>query len=107
VQAELSEAVSTLRRYADRVDLDPARLAEVERRMDAVMAMPANIACSRRNCRFAGRLAAAPGRARRICRSGRMQARVAAAGRYRKLAASIVGRSRKKLASKWARRSAR
>ncbi len=37
-QAELSEAVSTLRRYADRVDLDPARLAEVERRMDAVMA---------------------------------------------------------------------
>lgn len=38
VQAELSDAVSTLRRYADRVDLDPARLAEVERRMDAVMA---------------------------------------------------------------------
>lgn len=37
VQAELSEAVSTLRRYADRVDLDPARLAEIERRMDAVM----------------------------------------------------------------------
>ncbi len=38
VQAELADAVSTLRRYADRVDLDPARLAEVERRMDAVMA---------------------------------------------------------------------
>lgn len=37
VQAELSDAVSTLRRYADRVDLDPRRLAEVERRMDAVM----------------------------------------------------------------------
>ncbi|WP_374278197.1 DNA repair protein RecN [Azonexus sp.] len=37
VQAELSEAVSSLRRYADRVDLDPERLAEVERRMDAVM----------------------------------------------------------------------
>ena len=37
VQAELSEAVSTLRRYADRADLDPTRLAEVERRMDAVM----------------------------------------------------------------------
>lgn len=37
VQAELSEAVSTLRRYTDRVDLDPARLAEVERRMEAVM----------------------------------------------------------------------
>lgn len=37
VQAELSEAVSILRRYADRSDLDPARLAEVERRMDAVL----------------------------------------------------------------------
>ncbi len=39
VQAELSDAVSTLRRYAGRVDLDPARLAEVERRMDAVMSL--------------------------------------------------------------------
>lgn len=37
VQAELSEAVSTLRRYTDRVDLDPARLGEVERRMEAVL----------------------------------------------------------------------
>jgi DNA repair protein RecN (Recombination protein N) len=37
VQAELSDAVSTLRRYADRADLDPARLSQVERRMDAVM----------------------------------------------------------------------
>ena len=37
-QAELAEAVSTLRRYAGRVDLDPARLAEVERRMEAVLA---------------------------------------------------------------------
>ena len=36
--AELVEAVSTLRRYADRVDLDPERLAEVERRMGAVLA---------------------------------------------------------------------
>jgi DNA repair protein RecN (Recombination protein N) len=36
--AELAEAVSSLRRYADRVDLDPARLAEVERRMEAVLA---------------------------------------------------------------------
>lgn len=39
VQAELSEAVSTLRRYADRVDLDPGRLGEVERRMEAVLAL--------------------------------------------------------------------
>ncbi len=36
--AELAEAVSTLRRYADRVDLDPARLADVERRLEAVLA---------------------------------------------------------------------
>ena len=38
-QAELAEAVSALRRYADRVDLDPDRLAEVERRIEAVMAV--------------------------------------------------------------------
>ncbi|MBS1189425.1 MAG: recN [Rhodocyclaceae bacterium] len=38
VQAELSEAVSSLRRYSDRVDLDPARLAEVEGRLDAIHA---------------------------------------------------------------------
>lgn len=37
VQAELSEAVSTLRRYADRVDVDPVRLAEIERRIEAVL----------------------------------------------------------------------
>jgi DNA repair protein RecN (Recombination protein N) len=37
-QAELAEAVSLLRRYADRVDIDPQRLAEVERRMQAVLA---------------------------------------------------------------------
>ncbi|AEV27406.1 DNA repair protein RecN [Azospira oryzae PS] len=36
-EAELAEAVSALRRYADRVELDPARLAEVERRLEAVM----------------------------------------------------------------------
>ncbi|WP_428825588.1 DNA repair protein RecN [Azonexus sp. IMCC34842] len=37
VQAELSEAVSTLRRYADRADLDPSRLLEIERRIEAVL----------------------------------------------------------------------
>lgn len=36
-QAELAEAVSVLRRYADRVDLDPRRLNEVESRIDAVL----------------------------------------------------------------------
>ena len=39
VQAELAEAVSTLRRYVDRVDVDPARLAVVERRIEAVLAL--------------------------------------------------------------------
>lgn len=38
VQAELAEAVSSLQRYSDRLDLDPARLSEVERRLDAVHA---------------------------------------------------------------------
>ena len=36
-QAELSEAVSALRRYIDRVDLDPQRLTEIEARIDAVL----------------------------------------------------------------------
>jgi DNA repair protein RecN (Recombination protein N) len=39
VQAELSEAVSTLRRYADRVDIDPIRLTEVEQRIDSVLSI--------------------------------------------------------------------
>lgn len=34
--AQLQEAVADLRRYGDRVDLDPARLAEVEARVDAL-----------------------------------------------------------------------
>jgi DNA repair protein RecN (Recombination protein N) len=34
--AQLDEAAHALRRYADRVELDPARLAEVERRVDAI-----------------------------------------------------------------------
>ena len=36
-QAELAEAVSALRRYADRVDLDPLLLGEAERRIEAVL----------------------------------------------------------------------
>ncbi len=36
-QAELAEAASALRRYADRMDLDPLRLSEVERRIEAVL----------------------------------------------------------------------
>jgi len=41
-QAELAEAVSALRRYADRTELDPSRLADVEQRIEAVLA------CARR-----------------------------------------------------------
>lgn len=36
-QTELAEAVTSLRRYADRADLDPARLAEVEARLAAIV----------------------------------------------------------------------
>lgn len=36
-QTELAEAVSMLRRYADRAELDPARLTEVEQRIEAVL----------------------------------------------------------------------
>lgn len=36
-QAELADASSQLRRYADRIDLDPQRLAEVERRIEATL----------------------------------------------------------------------
>ncbi|MDR2111729.1 MAG: DNA repair protein RecN [Candidatus Accumulibacter sp.] len=36
--AELAEAVSALRRYAGRLELDPERLGEVERRIEAVLA---------------------------------------------------------------------
>jgi len=36
-QTELAEAVSALRRYADRVELDPRRLGEIERRIEAVL----------------------------------------------------------------------
>lgn len=36
-QAELVEAVSALRRYSERVDLDPRRLDEIERRIEAVL----------------------------------------------------------------------
>lgn len=36
-QAELAEAVSALRRYADRVELDPQRLGVIEHRIEAVL----------------------------------------------------------------------
>ncbi|MFC4158177.1 DNA repair protein RecN [Chitinimonas lacunae] len=38
-EANLDEAVHALRRYSDRVELDPERLAEVEARMDALYRM--------------------------------------------------------------------
>jgi DNA repair protein RecN (Recombination protein N) len=36
-RAELAEAVSALHRYAERLELDPDRLGEIERRIDAVL----------------------------------------------------------------------
>lgn len=38
-EAQLSEALNALRHYSDRLELDPARLAEVEERMDSVFRM--------------------------------------------------------------------
>lgn len=38
-QAEISEVVSILRRYADRVELDPDRLHEIEARQEAILAL--------------------------------------------------------------------
>ncbi|EXI68379.1 MAG: Recombination protein N [Candidatus Accumulibacter adjunctus] len=45
-QAELGEAVSALRRYGDRIDLDPRRLGEVERRLDAVLSCARKFRCA-------------------------------------------------------------
>jgi len=39
VEAEISEVISLLRRYAGRVELDPARLAEVEARQETLLAL--------------------------------------------------------------------
>lgn len=36
-QADLAEAASALRRYADHIDIDPQRLAETEKRLDAIL----------------------------------------------------------------------
>jgi len=61
-QAELAEAISALRRYAGRVDLDPRRLGEVERRLDAVLACARKFRCAPEDLpdllgRWLGRLA--------------------------------------------------
>ena len=45
-QAELGEAISALRRYANRVDLEPRRLGEVERRIEAVLACARKFRCA-------------------------------------------------------------
>lgn len=39
VQAELSEAVSTLRRYSERLEVDPARLSEIDQRIESVLSL--------------------------------------------------------------------
>lgn len=44
-QAELAEAISALRRYANRAELDPRRLAEVEQRIEAVLGCARKFRC--------------------------------------------------------------
>jgi DNA repair protein RecN (Recombination protein N) len=45
-QAELSEAISALRRYANRVELDPQRLTDVESRLEAVLDCARKFRCT-------------------------------------------------------------
>ena len=45
VQAELAEAISNLRRYCDRIELDPARLGEVEQRLNAIYSAARKYRC--------------------------------------------------------------
>ena len=44
-QAELAEAISALRRYGNRAELDPRRLAEVEQRIEAVLGCARKFRC--------------------------------------------------------------
>ncbi len=44
-RTELSEAISALRRYANRVELDPRRLAELDRRIEAVLGVARKFRC--------------------------------------------------------------
>lgn len=75
--AELAEAVSALRRYADRADLDPQRFAEVERRLEAIMSctrkyrvapevLPELLVTWRARLAFLGEAADLDGLARRV-----------------------------------------
>ena len=50
-QAELAEAVSALRRYADRAEMDPGRLATVEREIEAVLACARKLRVTPETCR--------------------------------------------------------
>jgi DNA repair protein RecN (Recombination protein N) len=45
-QAELGEAISALRRYSNRVELDPRRLGDVERRIEAVLGSARKFRCA-------------------------------------------------------------
>ncbi|HMW17145.1 MAG TPA: DNA repair protein RecN [Accumulibacter sp.] len=45
-QAEIAEAISTLRRYTGRVDLDPRRLQELESRIDAILVCARKFRCA-------------------------------------------------------------
>jgi len=45
-QAELGDAISTLRRYSNRVDLDPKRLAHIESRIEGVLGCARKFRCA-------------------------------------------------------------
>lgn len=102
--AQIEEAAHALRRYAERVELDPARLAEAERRLDALHStarkfrigpetLPAH--AERLAARLAELDAASDPEALR-------EQEAAAKGRYDKLAAALTA-ARRQAATKLAR----
>lgn len=96
-RAELGEAVSSLRRYVDRVDIDPARLAEVERRIEAIHGSARKYRC--RPEELPGRLAGWQARLAELAETAdlaALEAKVAKAAQAYDSAARKLSAGRKK-----------
>ncbi|WP_153117244.1 DNA repair protein RecN [Rhodocyclus tenuis] len=100
-QAELAEAASLLRRYVDRIDVDPQRLQEIERRIEATLdcarkyrvapdELPALLASSRARLAELGEVADLAA----------LDARVAAAAAHYEAVAARLGAARRATAEK-------
>ncbi len=103
-EAQMQEAVHGLRRYRDRVDLDPARLQAVERRMDAIHGAARKLRTTPDEMpALRARLAA---RAEELATLGDevvLAEREAEAGRAYRAAAAVLGAARRKAAQKLSR----